>query len=196
MGCDLLVYEFLLVVLLGLGIILYGVWQRSRPAKNRTTRTPVTQLTKRSKEQKLFAGLTQKPLCVACERTPGQDEPPPAAPPPLIHSPCGRPRTVVTTHHFRPELTCRYYGWVGLGNIRANGHPKGSSSRQLQCVACRRYFLETHGTFLHGKHVPAELLVRVVAALAEGLGIRAVARGSEVDPNTVLAWLVEAADSL
>jgi IS1 family transposase len=33
-----------------------------------------------------------------------------------------------------------------------------------------------------------------VGALAEGLGIRAVARVFEVDPNTVLAWLVEVAD--
>jgi hypothetical protein len=32
--------------------------------------------------------------------------------------------------------------------------------------------------------------------LAEGLGIRAVARVFEVDPNTVLVWLVEAADHL
>ena len=32
------------------------------------------------------------------------------------------------------------------------------------------------------------------SALAEGLGIRAVARVCEVNPNTVLAWLVEAAD--
>jgi transposase-like protein len=35
-----------------------------------------------------------------------------------------------------------------------------------------------------------------MASLAEGLGIRAVARVFEVDPNTVLAWLVEAADHL
>ena len=32
--------------------------------------------------------------------------------------------------------------------------------------------------------------------MAEGLGIRAVARVFEVDPNTVLQWLVEAADHL
>jgi IS1 family transposase len=38
------------------------------------------------------------------------------------------------------------------------------------------------------------LLVWAVGALAEGLGIRAVARVFEVDPNTVLQWLVEAAD--
>ena len=32
--------------------------------------------------------------------------------------------------------------------------------------------------------------------LAEGLGIRATARVFEVDPNTVLEWLVEAAEQL
>jgi hypothetical protein len=41
-----------------------------------------------------------------------------------------------------------------------------------------------------------ELIVRVLACLAEGLGIRATARGFEVDPNTVLQWLVEAAEQL
>jgi hypothetical protein len=38
--------------------------------------------------------------------------------------------------------------------------------------------------------------VWAVAALAEGLGIRAVARVFEVDPNPVLGWLVETADHL
>jgi len=36
--------------------------------------------------------------------------------------------------------------------------------------------------------------VWAIGALAEGLGIRAVARVFEVDPNTVLHWLVEVAD--
>jgi len=36
----------------------------------------------------------------------------------------------------------------------------------------------------------------VLACLAEGLGIRATARVCEVDPNTVLHWLVEAAEQL
>jgi len=39
-------------------------------------------------------------------------------------------------------------------------------------------------------------MVRVLACLAEGLGIRATARVFEVDPNTVLHWLVEAAEQL
>jgi hypothetical protein len=54
-------------------------------------------------------------------------------------------------------------------------------------------FLETHGTPLHGKHVAPERLMWAVCTLAEGLGLRAVARVIEADPNTVLSWLVEAA---
>jgi IS1 family transposase len=63
-------------------------------------------------------------------------------------------------------------------------------------VVCRRYFLETLGTLFHGKRESIELIVRVIACLAEGLGIRGTARVFEVDPNTVLQWLVEAAEQL
>jgi transposase-like protein len=63
-------------------------------------------------------------------------------------------------------------------------------------VQCGAYFVETHGTPLHGKRVSADLLVWAVGALAEGLGIRAVARVFEVDANTVLSWLVETAEHL
>jgi len=38
--------------------------------------------------------------------------------------------------------------------------------------------------------------MRVIACLAEGLGIWGTARVFEVDPNTVLQWLVEAAEQL
>jgi hypothetical protein len=44
--------------------------------------------------------------------------------------------------------------------------------------------LETHGTIFHGKQAAVELIVRVVACLAEGLGIRATARVFEVNPTT------------
>jgi len=98
--------------------------------------------------------------------------------------------------HFCPNPDCTYRGWVGWGNLRANGHPSGGPWRQLLCVACRGYFLETLGTLLHGKRTSVELIVRVIACLAEGLGIRGTARVFEVDPNTVLQWLVEAAEQL
>jgi IS1 family transposase len=83
---------------------------------------------------------------------------------------------------------------VGLGNIRANGYPSGGRWRQFQCLSCKQYFLETQGTPLHGKRIAPERLVWAVGALAEGLGIRAVARVFAVDSNTVLHWLTEVAD--
>jgi hypothetical protein len=47
---------------------------------------------------------------------------------------------------------------------------------------------------LHGQRVAPEKRVGAVGALAEGVGLRAVARGFEVDPPTVLVWLVEVAE--
>jgi len=98
--------------------------------------------------------------------------------------------------HFCPHTGCDYQGWLGLGNLRANGHPSGGPWRQLYCRSCHGYFLETHGTIFHGKRLSVELIVRVSACLAEGLGIRATARVFEVDPTTVWHWLVEAAEQL
>jgi IS1 family transposase len=101
---------------------------------------------------------------------------------------------VDTSQHFCPYPDCAYQGRVGLGNLCANGHPNGGPWRQLHCTSCGGYFQETHGTPLHGKRVALDVLVWAVGALAEGLGIRAVARVFEVDPNTVLAWLVDVAE--
>jgi IS1 family transposase len=56
--------------------------------------------------------------------------------------------------------------------------------------------LETQGTLFHGKQAAVELIVRVLACLAEGRGMRATARVFEVGPNTGLGWLGEAAAQL
>jgi hypothetical protein len=98
--------------------------------------------------------------------------------------------------HFCPHLGCDYRGWLGLGNLRANGHPSGGPWRQFHCLGCKGYFPEHHGTIFHGKQSSVELIVHVLACLAEGLGIRATARVFEVDACTVLHWLVEAAEQL
>jgi hypothetical protein len=55
---------------------------------------------------------------------------------------------------------------------------------------------EHHGTRFPGKQVAVELSVRVLACLAEGWGIRGTARVCEVDAQTVLQWLMEAAEPL
>jgi hypothetical protein len=141
-------------------------------------------------------GLTHKPHCALCAQEAAQPQAPLPAPPEPLPPTHRRPRTIDTSTHFCPHTGCRYRGWLGLGNLRANGHPSGGPWRQFHCTACQGYFPEHHGTIFHGKQSAVELIVRVLACLAEGLGIRATARVFEVDANTVLHWLVEAAEQL
>jgi IS1 family transposase/transposase-like protein len=190
---NLLFYQLLLVAFVLICIMIH-VWWPDHPSPN--PQTSLKSRRKRSKEPKPFTGLIYKPLCAACEQ--GLDSRPkaPGAPPPVMIFTRGRRRTVDTQHQFCPDPDCSYHGWLERGNIRANGHPGGQPWRQLQCVSCHGYFYETHGTIFHGKRASVELIVRVIACLAEGLGIRGTARVFEVDPNTVLSWLVEAAEQL
>jgi IS1 family transposase len=187
-------YQLVLLGLLWLFFMLHAAWPSQGPATQRRPVEPILPPRKRSSDPKPFPGLTRKPPCAACAQAHEHGPQPPGCPPPRIVSTRGRPRQVDTSSHFCPHPPCAYRGWVGLGNISANGHPNGGPWRQLHCTSCGGYFQETHGTPLHGKRVAPEKLVWAVGALAEGLGIRAVARVFEVDPNTVLQWLVEAAD--
>jgi transposase-like protein len=193
MVSHLFFYQLALFVLVWLFVMLHlagsqpGVTIPPVPAKPKR---------KRSTEPKPFAGLTQKPHCVWCEQETGETVPGPPPRPELMPSTNRRPRTVDTSRHFCPHLNCEYRGWLGLGNLRANGHPNGGPWRQFHCTSCNGFFPEHHGTIFHGKQVAVERIVHVLACLAEGLGIRATARVFEVAPNTVLAWLVEAAEHL
>src|SRR2546427_9303552 len=193
MVSHLFFYQLMVLGLLWLCVMLHYAWPNEctggdqRPSKSLPS-------CKRSSDPKPFPGLTRKPPCAACEQAYEHGPQPPGCPPPRIVPTRGRPRQVDTSRHFCPHPDCAYQGWVGLGNLCANGHPSGGPWRQLHCTSCGGYFQETHGTPLHGKRVEPQKLVWAVGALAEGLGIRAVARVFEVDPNTVLAWLVEVAD--
>src|SRR5712691_1240332 len=197
MVSPLFFYQLVLVALVWLCVMLQWAWPSDPTAVCPTTPEPPGPLPKRRRAPNPFAGLTAQPHCDACAHATAAPRPPaPSAPPPRIVPTRGRRRQVDISTHFCPNPDCAYRGWVGWGNLRANGHPNGGPWRQLLCVACRRYFLETLGTLFHGKRTSAELVVRVIACLAEGLGIRGTARVFEVDPNTVLQWLVEAAEQL
>jgi hypothetical protein len=189
-------YQLVILVLVWLCVMLPHLWPS--PHRGMPTRpgAPIKPKRNRSREPKPFAGLTHKPHCALCAQETGETAPAPPRRPDPMPPTHRRPRTVDTSMHFCPHTGCDYRGWLGLGNVRANGHPNGGPWRQLHCTACEGYFLETHGTLFHGKQAAVELIVRVLACLAEGLGIRATARVFEVAPNTVLHWLIEAADQL
>src|SRR5215813_3405993 len=196
MVSHLFFYQLMLVALVWLCLMLHWLWPSDPAPGCPTTPEPPGPRPKRRRAPTPFAGLTTKPHCDACEHGSAPRPQTPSAPPPRIVSTRGRRRHVDTSTHFCPNPDCAYQGWVGWGNLRANGHPNGSPWRQLLCVVCRRYFLETLGTLFHGKRASVDLIVRVLACLAEGLGIRGTARVFEVAPNTVLQWLVEAAEQL
>ena len=178
-------------------IWLFVMWPLTGSKPGRTAPLgPAQPKRKRSTEPKAFEGLTHKPHCALCERETAHPQAPPPVPPDPLPPTNRRPREVDTSMHFCPHLGCDYRGWLGMNNLRANGHPNGGLWRQFQCTSCEGYFPEHHGTIFHGKQAAVELIVRVLACLAEGLGIRATARVFEVEANTVLHWLIEAAEQL
>ena len=195
MVSHLFFYQLALIALVWLFFMFLYTWPSDR-ARRPSLAAPIAPRRKRSNEPKAFEGLTHKPHCALCERDTAQPHPPSPVPPAPMPPTNRRPREVDTSRHFCPHSDCDYRGWLGRGNLRANGHPSGGPWRQFSCTSCQGYFLETNGTLFHGKQAAVELIVRVLVCLAEGLGIRATARVFEVDPNTVLHWLVEAAEQL
>jgi hypothetical protein len=161
-------YQLVLLGLLWLCMMLHVIWPSDQPAPAPKLPQPVAPSRTRSKEPKPFAGLPRQPHCDACAQA--RDAPtlsPSPVPPPTITSTRGRHRHIDTSHHFCPHPDCAYGGWFGLGNLSANGHPNGGPWRQLYCSHCGGYFLETHGTIFHGKRVSVDLIVHVLACLAE-----------------------------
>lgn len=149
---------------------------------------------RRWKKPKPFEGLTRKPVCEAClAEAEAKESAENREPPPRIERGRGRRPWIDTGRHFCCEERCEYYGWLGRGNIIANGHPSGGRWRQLKCVVCGKHFQETIGTVFYGSSVPAEAIMHAIAFLCEGVSPRKVARVYKVDKDTVLSWLLDAA---
>ena len=169
----------LIVLLLQVYIIPISVWFFIKARHENRQRSAISRFS------------TQKPVCPACQAA--EVVIPPMDPPPVLEYQKGRPRYVDTSNHYCPNPNCSYYGWVGCGNIRSNGHPNGGRWRQLQCIVCNTYFMETRGTIFYRCNTPPDTIWQALKALAEGLDIQATARVFEVEPDTVQDWLNQAA---
>src|SRR6266446_6826536 len=144
-------YQLAILGLLWLCVIFHSLWPSRGVLSPQPPAEPVPPpfKRKRSNEPKPFEGLTKKPHCAACEHAASHPTPPPPRRPEPMPPTHRRPCEIDPSMHFCPHADCDYQGWLGLGNIRANGHPSGGPWRQLYCRSCRGYFLETHGTILH-----------------------------------------------
>jgi len=139
------VYQLVLFTLLWLFITLHLLWSKPGVSPPVTPGEPEPLKPKRSRSHapKPFEGLTHKPHCALCERESAHPQAPPPVPPDPMPETNRRPRQIDTALHFCPHTGCDYRGWLGLGNLRANGHPSGGPWRQFHCTSCQGYFLET-----------------------------------------------------
>jgi hypothetical protein len=122
MVLHLLYYQLALLALVWLFVMLH-VAESRRGAPIPPTATPIKPKSKRSNEPKPFNGLTQKPHCALCARDTTHPKAPPPVPPDPMAPTYRRPREVDTSRHFCPHNGCDYRGWLGRGNLRANGLP-------------------------------------------------------------------------
>jgi transposase-like protein len=83
------------------------------------------------------------------------------------------------------NATCRDYGKVGAGNIRAFSHVE----RRYYCATCRRTFSEHKHTFFETLRCPRATVLEALALLVERNSLRAAARLTRHSPNRVLHWL-------
>ena len=127
------------------------------------------------------------PLCQAEETLPSEVMA--KEPPPLIKHKSGRRRSIYTDMRFCPNNDCEYYGWLARGNICSNGHPNAGEWRQLKCIVCGTYFMETQGTIFYCSKVSPDTIIMALKIMSEGVGIRSTARILELDVNTVQEWL-------
>jgi hypothetical protein len=158
MVSHLFFYQLALLALVWLFVMLHVVWPSARPTPHPKLAEPESINPKRkcSTEPKVFKGLTKKPPCPLCEPACEAAMPStPVRPDPMAPT-NRRPREIDTAQHFCPHDGCDYHGWLGLGNLRANGHPSGGPWRQFHCTSCGGYFLETHGTLFHGKRASVQ----------------------------------------
>jgi hypothetical protein len=103
MVSSLVFYQLVLIAVVWLFLRLYGLWPSQPTATCLQTSKPLMPPRTRSKEPKLFLGLTHKPYCEACAQGVASRREPPCAPPPPLVSTRGRRRHVDTSPHFCPD---------------------------------------------------------------------------------------------
>jgi hypothetical protein len=118
-------YQLGLVALVWFFLMLYWLWPNDSAARRQPIVPSKPPRRQRFSEPKPFAGLTHKPPCALCEQEAVETALAPLVRPDPMPPTHRRPRTVDTSTHFCPHTDSAYRGWLGLGNLRANGHSNG-----------------------------------------------------------------------
>jgi transposase-like protein len=84
---------------------------------------------------------------------------------------------------------CPDYGKRGQGNLTVCGHyGKTKQHRLLYCRTCKARFSERKGTPLFGACLPEAKAIELIEHLADRNGVRATARLTGVNRNTVVRY--------
>jgi transposase-like protein len=97
---------------------------------------------------------------------------------------------------FCPNPACCAYGKLQSEQAQPNLKKIGKTPRgvqRYQCKMCGKTFTETTGTLFFHKHTQPEVILEVLALLAEGNRISTLTRVKGIKEDTILSWLREAA---
>ena len=104
----------------------------------------------------------------------------------------GKRGSLTVAGTYCPNAACKYYQQVGSGSIIRYGKTRQGYQR-YQCKNCGRVFNQQVGTLFYGKRSDPQDIIESLAMLAEGMGLRATARVKRIKPDTLSAWLRQAA---
>jgi transposase-like protein len=100
------------------------------------------------------------------------------------------------TKDYCPNAACPDNGKLQSDQSKPNIKKLGQTPRgvqRYQCKTCGKTFTETKGTIFYYKHAEAEVILEVLALLAEGNRISTLTRVKGIKEDTILRWLREAA---
>lgn len=82
---------------------------------------------------------------------------------------------------------CVHYRKTKGKDIIRKGH-NSAGTQMYKCLNCNAYFVQTSGTPLYRKRLPASKVKQLYLALVEKNGIRSTARLTGLNPITVTRW--------
>ena len=91
-----------------------------------------------------------------------------------------------------PNPDCVLFGREEGCQLDRHSYYGESRTIQYLCRACGKTFSETKGTFFYRLRTPREQVLKALAMIAEGGGIRATGRAMGVDKDTIQSWVERA----
>ena len=86
------------------------------------------------------------------------------------------------------QIRCAHRGCKNIESYRTDAIKDGEQRTMYHCSSCDSAFSETRNTPIAQLKTPIALVVQVLAALTEGVGINAATRLYSVSKNSIYRW--------